>query len=321
MEGSLKLQNFVMPAQTAFDQSSCPTCKMGIPGLTSFIKKQAGHTFKTVRLHELHGRRVAIDANVLTLKFHHSNESAHPNRTIFGWYRCIRNLQSYGIKPIVVFDGRSRVSAKARELQKRHMARRLLGGRAKSEEARIERLTGLKEVVGQLLELPAQARHSTLNETEKIIKDSATSLAEPDIITRQVQDVSLPLSTKFASLVLDMQTAKISQEGTLSKRQMAIAQDEAQAFTKAMSIQAEIARDEEEEEEEEEDPLAALEIILSESRGVASNYEKRATSVSAQTKTDCMVSTIRVRLEDFVARLTLDIGNAQINGRAPASNI
>ena len=35
----------------------------------------------------LHDRRVCIDGNILTLQFHHSNESQHPNRTILGSVR------------------------------------------------------------------------------------------------------------------------------------------------------------------------------------------------------------------------------------------
>ena len=266
---------------------------MGIQGLAGFIKKRAGHTVKTLKLADLQGRSVAIDANVLTLKFHHSKESEHPNRTIFGWYRCIRNLQSYGIKPIVVFDGSSRIAAKARELERRKLARQLLGGRAKSEEARVERLTGLKEIVGQLRKLDKPERHRTLNETEKIIEYDPSALLKPESLSSregEAQEIFAPatsaLSTRFASLVMGMQTAKLSEEGKLSKRQIGIAQDEAQAFTRAMAIQVEPVGLE---EEEEEDPLQALETILSESRGVADNYEKRATSVSAQIKTDCMV--------------------------------
>lgn len=46
---------------------------------------------------------------------------------------CSANASnSYAITPIVVFDGSRRVSAKARELERRLNARKLLAGRAES---------------------------------------------------------------------------------------------------------------------------------------------------------------------------------------------
>lgn len=66
---------------------------MGIQGLATFIRSRAGHTMRNLPLTELRDRRVCIDGNILTLQFHHSNESQHPNRTILG---SVRHLYPSG---------------------------------------------------------------------------------------------------------------------------------------------------------------------------------------------------------------------------------
>ena len=150
---------------------------MGIQGLVPFIRSKAPQCIRDVQLSALRGQTVAIDGQILTLKFHHSNESQHPNRTILSWYRFIRNLQSYSIKPIVVFDGSKRIPAKARELERRKKARILLSGRAESEEARFDRLRQLRDVVGELRTLPRSDRSQVLQETHALLQ-SGTLLDE-----------------------------------------------------------------------------------------------------------------------------------------------
>lgn len=41
----------------------------------------------------------------------------HPNRHVLGWFRLVRDLQSAGVSPICVFDGKERNIAKSREVR------------------------------------------------------------------------------------------------------------------------------------------------------------------------------------------------------------
>lgn len=324
---------------------------MGIQGLAPFIRSKAPQCIRDVRLSALRGQTVAIDGHILTLRFHHSNESQHPNRTILSWYRFLRNLQSHSIKPIVVFDGSKRIPAKARELERRNNARRLLSGRAESEEARFERLRELKSVVEELRALQKPDRSQVLQDTHRLLQsghlleemtsftvsdqpivdmedvqaerfqevlkvgdttsppdvpqsqsfeDSKTGrsitaktleeiFSEPDFVSEASSSPPLDpdLSKRFASLVLDTQATKLADESILSKRQLAIAQSEAEAFTRALADQT--TEEAEEEEDVETDGLDALQLVLEESRCVADAYAKRSIPVSQQTHSDCMV--------------------------------
>lgn len=70
---------------------------MGIHGLPGFIKARAKECIRDLKLSDLHSKKVAIDGNIITQRFHHSTESEHPNRTILGWYRFIKNLKRYAL--------------------------------------------------------------------------------------------------------------------------------------------------------------------------------------------------------------------------------
>lgn len=320
---------------------------MGIQGLGSFIKNRVPQTIKPLRLFDLQQRTVAIDGNVLTLKFHHSYkyqdelerqqqrllvknnnsgtvypsttidsiaaagdsssssgllssddsgrartteealEKAQANKVILSWYRFLRNLGSYGIKPIVVFDGSKRISAKTKELERRFNARKLLSLRAENEQTRVERLTNLHEVVTNLRALDPTSRDRTLNETHRIIGETPPEAVQE---LSQQQEASPDLSTRFAGLVMNFQATQVKEEGVLSKRQLAIARDEAQAFTRALatSVITEEAVTELPEEPE-VDALDALQTILDDSKWLTTNYTRRSTGVSKQTYTDCMV--------------------------------
>lgn len=263
---------------------------MGVQGLVNFVKRKAAHTISTQRLTQLAGKSLTVDGNLLTLKFFHSPTYTHPSALLLSWYRFIRNLQSYDIRPIIVFDGKARVSAKARELERRQAARKLLGGRAKSEKDRVKRLSSLKQVMGELQALDHVDRTRFLNETQRILEGTSTATTqELQETTYQAFDPSLPLSDRLASLVLESKAATLSEEGTLSKRQLDIAQHEAKAFMQAIAVQAEVAMTLEGEMEV-EDPLQSLEVVLEESTSIATSYKKRASSPGKDATSDCMVN-------------------------------
>lgn len=251
---------------------------MGIQGLPAFIRSRAKECIRDLKLSDLHHKSVAIDGNIVTQRFHHSTESEHPNRTILGWYRFIKNLKSYSITPIVVFDGSRRVSAKARELERRMNARQLLAGRAGTEEARATRLRELKEITSTLQSLSSEDRSRTLAETQKLLE-----IASEDTVGKPLSDLSsTSLSARFANLTLSMQATKLSDAPTLSKRQQLIAQGEAKAFMNALSTGTPLP------EEGEEDPIQALQSVLTQSSTMAEDYGRKAKPVSKETYTDCM---------------------------------
>lgn len=332
---------------------------MGVKGLATHLKRAVPEALRTVQLSSLSNRAVAIDGNVLTLRFHHSAESDHVNRHILNWYRFARRLRTtYNIRPIVVFDGANRVSAKQRELERRYRARALLSGRAESEQARVDRLTGLHDVVEHLHQQPIDVGNRILSQTVALIEETARTgipLAPID-----PSDDTADVGVRLATLVLDSQAKaayETSEPGRLSKRQISIAQNEAKAFVQALSYRVDPAlekpptlvreasaeetgakvaeqvtedaipstgvhpRQEDEQVEEQigiglveadkdEDKLVVapqtedleeetitgaledLKALLSESKYVAQNYAKRASTVSKQTYTDCMVNHI-----------------------------
>ena len=126
---------------------------MGVKDISTLIKRSAPSavTYLTGPLTHFTGKTLAIDANLLTNKFFHAemnnlDEQLSPYATIKPWYRFLRALERDNIKPIVVFDGDSRLLAKAAEVRRRVAARRLQRDRGKAETDRSSRLSELTDV-------------------------------------------------------------------------------------------------------------------------------------------------------------------------------
>lgn len=134
-----------------------------------------------------------------------------------------------------------------------------------------------------------------LAEREEMAQEEVSEVKEetPDKTTTVYIDPTLapataPLSARFAQLTLAMQATAISEAPTLSKRQHAIAQAEAKAFTQALMPVEESASDLEDAEAE-EDPLQVLQAALHESSLISEEYERRSQPIRKETYTDCMV--------------------------------
>lgn len=139
----------------------------------------------------------------------------------------------------------------------------------------------MKDITSNLRALSANDRSRTLAETQSLL-DTATG----DVSTiTSIDSATAPLSVKFASLTLAMQATKLSDAPTLSKRQQLIAQAEAKAFMNALSPLSAIST-----EEDDEDPLDALQGVLNQSITIAEDYGRKATPITKETYTDCMVS-------------------------------
>jgi len=91
-----------------------------------------------------------------------------------------------------------------------------------------------------------------------------------------------------------MQATKLSDAPILSKRQQLIAQGEAKAFMDALcppqltlSTEGDV---------DAEDPLDALQSVLDQSITIAEDYGRKATPITKETYTDCMVSLWQLKL-------------------------
>lgn len=130
---------------------------MGVRDLGTIVKKYAPTAVtRYASLSAFKGCRFAIDANLLTTKFHFVKSSntapgaeepdADPHRHVRSWYYFLRALEREDILPIVVFDGDTRVPEKERENARRRAARAEQRARGQAENTRGERLRELKDV-------------------------------------------------------------------------------------------------------------------------------------------------------------------------------
>ncbi|GAA5824125.1 hypothetical protein JCM11251_001530 [Rhodosporidiobolus azoricus] len=136
---------------------------MGVRDLTSVVKKLApGCITPVASLRSFAGRRFAIDANLLSTKFffvrakdrdapsfgstRQEEEEEIRRHLARSWYYFLLALRKEGIRPIVVFDGQSRVKEKEKENERRRKARELQRLRGKAEGLRGGRLREIQEV-------------------------------------------------------------------------------------------------------------------------------------------------------------------------------
>ncbi|GAA5898862.1 hypothetical protein JCM8208_005414 [Rhodotorula glutinis] len=142
---------------------------MGVKDLGPLIKKRSPSSVtKYTSLAPFRGKRFAIDANLLTTKFHHAEAGKvapgapltvrdplpdHPtagHRHARAWYWFLEALRKHGIHPIVVFDGDTRLAAKAPENERRRDARALQSARAAAEGGRGARLREMEAVMSRI---------------------------------------------------------------------------------------------------------------------------------------------------------------------------
>ncbi|GAA6011876.1 hypothetical protein JCM10207_003415 [Rhodosporidiobolus poonsookiae] len=137
---------------------------MGVQDLTKVIKKLAPSAIRPVpSLRSFAGSRVAIDANLLSTKFFFAARRGAPplpltreaaeeegRKLAQQWYWFVVKLRKEGIRPIVVFDGETRVKEKERENERRRKVRELQRLRGVAEGERGGRLREIREVWGQV---------------------------------------------------------------------------------------------------------------------------------------------------------------------------
>ncbi|PWN19777.1 PIN domain-like protein [Microstroma glucosiphilum] len=147
----------------------------GIKGIFPLIKKECPQSiYYPHRFASLSGYRIAIDATLLVQRFHFSDDE-HPARHLIGFHRLIAALRTANVYPIFVFDHlTSRISAKARETEKRREARGRVRARMRVELRRAWRLRVLNTSLGRIKELDEQEKGVVSNllklwrETERL---------------------------------------------------------------------------------------------------------------------------------------------------------
>ncbi|KPV75570.1 uncharacterized protein RHOBADRAFT_53535 [Rhodotorula graminis WP1] len=142
---------------------------MGVRDLGKIIKARSPSSVTTyTSLAPFRGKRFAIDANLLTTKFHYAEAGTRPPDARLGggaplgdgkggghsharaWYWFLEALRKHGIHPVVVFDGDTRLAAKAPENERRRDARALQGARAAAEGGRGARLREVEAVMARI---------------------------------------------------------------------------------------------------------------------------------------------------------------------------
>ncbi|KAI1786727.1 PIN domain-like protein [Ganoderma leucocontextum] len=123
---------------------------MGVKGFGTFLERRFPQVVQYLpeRLAALSGKRIVIDATLITQRFHFAPVT-HPYRHVLFWYRLAKHLKSNNVQAICVFDGGHRSVAKGAELERRRQERRLVAARSLFEIDRLERLrrvsTSLRE--------------------------------------------------------------------------------------------------------------------------------------------------------------------------------
>lgn len=132
---------------------------MGVRDLNSVAKRYAPESITTYSsIRDFRGKTLAIDANLVTTKFHFANpypleggdtalDELAGHRHARAWYYFLRRLKQNDINPIVVFDGSTRLDAKARENERRRLAREVQRLRSEAEQIRGERLRTIRAVL------------------------------------------------------------------------------------------------------------------------------------------------------------------------------
>ncbi|GAA5874159.1 hypothetical protein JCM8547_008389 [Rhodosporidiobolus lusitaniae] len=138
---------------------------MGVRDLTAVVKKHAPSALKPVTsLRSFAGARFAIDAQLLSTKFFFAAEASRKpsasstpfktdedvaeigRRLAKSWYFFLIALRKERIRPIVVFDGETRVREKEKENERRRKARELQKLRGLAEGERGSRLREIREL-------------------------------------------------------------------------------------------------------------------------------------------------------------------------------
>ncbi|KAF6764329.1 PIN domain-like protein [Ephemerocybe angulata] len=181
---------------------------MGVQGLIPFLRKVCPNVFQKLpnRFKDITGKHVVIDGTLITQRFHFS-PSTHPHRHVLGWYRVAEEMRQSGVMATCVFDGKSRHSAKLKEVMRRRSAQKLTATRGRIEGGRLQRLDALKDLFAALSSLPPAALQRTLealkalsskHDGDQTVQDTLRTLssqASDDAVSELISGVVLTNTT------------------------------------------------------------------------------------------------------------------------------
>lgn len=130
----------------------------GVKGLLRYARPHAPSAFTPVVLSEMKGRRIAIDATLLTQRFFYRSGASDAS-VLVAFYNTLMQLRDAGVYPILVFDNTTaRLALKEYEQLKRRASRSLIQARMELEEARLARIDKLLALHAQAMLLPHDTR-------------------------------------------------------------------------------------------------------------------------------------------------------------------
>ncbi|GAA5851778.1 hypothetical protein JCM9279_004403 [Rhodotorula babjevae] len=204
---------------------------MGVKDLGAFIKARSPSSVTTyTSLAPFRGKRLAIDANLLTTKFHHAEAGRFaPGAPLEGvnpikddpaagrsharaWYWFLEALRKYGIQPIVVFDGDTRLAAKALENERRRDARALQGARAVAEGGRGARLREIEAVFSAIRD---EDRPAVVEGFRSVVERMLSGEAEPAPPVAATLGETSSASTAAATAALEHRASLVQIEKLL----------------------------------------------------------------------------------------------------------
>ncbi|WWD22585.1 hypothetical protein CI109_107078 [Kwoniella shandongensis] len=137
---------------------------MGVKDLLTWVKKAYPQAIKSYPKRwespELKGKRVAIDATLLTNRYHFASRNGPwaGKGEIIGWYNLITEMRASGVKPVAIWDQRGYREWKAPEAHRRLMTRATHLARKEHEITRSSRLSSLREVLYDFEEMPEEEK-------------------------------------------------------------------------------------------------------------------------------------------------------------------
>lgn len=260
--------------------------RRGVRDLGAVILKHAPNSYTPhSSLAAFRGKTLALDANLLTIKFHHRKPkhswphslppspsatataavasaadpaafpgSGDPHRHVKAWYDFLAELRALDIKPIVVFDGTTRVPEKALENERRRAGRELQVNRGLAEAVRSARLREVKhlwdtlgvgerwQVARDFVQLVEQAKVGDWDTTadpatvagEETQPTTITPTPKPPIPPSKSTKPSSNPAEQFADLYVSLQ--EDTSNPIYSKNQLAISESESLFFADLFSI-------------------------------------------------------------------------------------
>ncbi|OWZ32644.1 5' flap endonuclease [Cryptococcus neoformans c45] len=135
---------------------------MGIKGLLQWVKKEHPDVIKAFSKRwadpKFHGKRIAIDATLLTNRFHFASRGGplEGYGEVIGWYNLISEMKAYGVIPVAIWDQRGVREWKSAEARRRLTIRAAHLARRNHEFTRSARVHLLREAISDFFHLPSE---------------------------------------------------------------------------------------------------------------------------------------------------------------------